>query len=797
MKRNYFMMASDSEDSCELQPATKKSVAPQNSFGTFNGCLTTAPFGIANNSNKTNNKNSIENINFVSSKKNLQQWLRLQEIYNRIQDSEEDEDNTELYITYGDRLCDVFKFTEAFCAYGQALVNSKPSNNQEINHEFLIHFTQVVIKLITKVQIQHQEQQQPRQNLEPAPNSKTDFYIIKAGEPSFDPLSCPFCYGVLIDPVTLPCGHSFCRNHVINSSNPSLCFKCKTPWRRQEPRLICTPSGNLERQQSKPEDDLKMISTNTIVNTLVHKYWSSDLKISDIRTKANKMYSTNQLSNALELYNEAFGLDPTDHLVLGNRSITHLKMGHVKAALEDAETAVRLRPDWAKGHLRKASAHRLLGNHSEAFKAFYNCLTLENGQSRPVKLELAKEMFQLLKTAAARVSCPDSDSDSMASSDSSGTSLSDMGTFRRSNLPECLVELGNFLDKKYGGDSLFEGESNTTKGKWLLVTEESHKMSCRAQNQKVESSDYECPLCMRLLWNPITTPCGHTFCKICLDRVLDHNTTCPMCKSATLKTYLSDRKETYSTEFVEYVMKKFLLPEYEERKKIHENEMQKLAGQTDIIGSYDVPIFVCTLSFPNISCPLHVFEPRYRLMIRRCMEVGTREFGMCMHVNDGKPFSDYGTMLEIRDIQFFDDGRSIVDTMGSKRFKVLNRSILDGYNTAQIEFLEDDPIPEDQIEELKKLHDETLQQAVDWFEGSATSIRSGIIANYGSLPEKEYNYWTTPNGPTWSWWLLNIIPVDPALKVQLLSSTSLKKRLENLRRILKILFKAGNRKPNN
>ena len=102
-----------------------------------------------------------------------------------------------LISAYGDRLCDVFKFSEAFCAYGQALVNSKPSN-QELNHEFLIHFTQVVIKLITKVQVQQQEHQQPRQNLEPAPNSKTDFYIIKAGEPSFDPLSCPFCYGVLI-----------------------------------------------------------------------------------------------------------------------------------------------------------------------------------------------------------------------------------------------------------------------------------------------------------------------------------------------------------------------------------------------------------------------------------------------------------------------------------------------------------------------------------------------------------------------------------------------------------------------
>ena len=29
-----------------------------------------------------------------------------------------------------------------------------------------------------------------------------------------------------------------------------------------------------------------------------------------------------------------------------------------------------------------------------------------------------------------------------------------------------------------------------------------------------------------------------------------------------------------------------------------------------------IPVFVCTMSFPNIPCPLHVFEPRYRLMIR-------------------------------------------------------------------------------------------------------------------------------------------------------------------------------------
>lgn len=47
----------------------------------------------------------------------------------------------------------------------------------------------------------------------------------------------------------------------------------------------------------------------------------------------------------------------------------------------------------------------------------------------------------------------------------------------------------------------------------------------------------------------------------------------------------------------------------------------------------NIPIFVCTMSFPGIPCPLHVFEPRYRLMIRRCQESGTRRFGMCIYEN--------------------------------------------------------------------------------------------------------------------------------------------------------------------
>lgn len=40
-----------------------------------------------------------------------------------------------------------------------------------------------------------------------------------------------------------------------------------------------------------------------------------------------------------------------------------------------------------------------------------------------------------------------------------------------------------------------------------------------------------------------------------------------------------------------------------------------------------LPIFVCNLIYPGIPCALHIFEPRYRLMTRRCVESGFSRFG--------------------------------------------------------------------------------------------------------------------------------------------------------------------------
>lgn len=101
----------------------------------------------------------------------------------------------------------------------------------------------------------------------------------------------------------------------------------------------------------------------------------------------------------------------------------------------------------------------------------------------------------------------------------------------------------------------------------------------------------------------------------------------------------------------------------------------------------DTPIFVCQLTFPGMPTMLHVFEPRYRLLLRRCLESPTPAFGMIMPPRPTQSGSgnDFGTMLEIRSVKMLLDGRSMVETWGTHRFRILERGTLDGYMVARVE----------------------------------------------------------------------------------------------------------------
>uniref|UniRef100_A0A8C4IZI6 LON peptidase N-terminal domain and ring finger 1 n=1 Tax=Dicentrarchus labrax TaxID=13489 RepID=A0A8C4IZI6_DICLA len=283
-----------------------------------------------------------------------------------------------------------------------------------------------------------------------------------------------------------------------------------------------------------------------------------------------------------------------------------------------------------------------------------------------------------------------------------------------------------------------------------------------------------------LFYEPVTTQCGHTFCKNCLERCLDHTPQCPLCKES-LKEYLACRKYMVTT-VLDTLIKQYLSQECAERTKTHVEETRELSDLTK-----NVPIFVCTMAYPTVPCPLHVFEPRYRLMIRRCMETGTRQFGMC--INDPqKGFVDYGCMLTIRSVHFLPDGRSVVDTIGGKRFRVLSRGMKDGYSTADIEHLEDTRVEDRQeLERLQELHDAVYEQARDWFQNLKIRFHNQILQHFGPMPEREADIQATPNGPACCWWLLAVLPIDPRYQLSVLSMTSLKERLVKIQQILTYL----------
>ncbi|KAL9940872.1 hypothetical protein V8E36_000360 [Tilletia maclaganii] len=90
-----------------------------------------------------------------------------------------------------------------------------------------------------------------------------------------------------------------------------------------------------------------------------------------------------------------------------------------------------------------------------------------------------------------------------------------------------------------------------------------------------------------------------------------------------------------------------------------------------------------------------------RLMVRRCLESGSSRSGMVMPARTSSPNApgmyEYGTMLEIRSVQMLPDGRSMIETVGSYRFRVHETDTLDGYSVGRVERREDAG-PEEEME---------------------------------------------------------------------------------------------------
>lgn len=305
-------------------------------------------------------------------------------------------------------------------------------------------------------------------------------------------------------------------------------------------------------------------------------------------------------------------------------------------------------------------------------------------------------------------------------------------------------------------------------------------------------SELDCHLCYSLILDPLTTSCGHTFCRQCVASVLYHSDLCPVCRRKLNMV----RSEPYTNKRIARLIDSLFPDQVAARR-------EAMDGEDAVSEENVIPLFVCTLSFPTVPTFLHIYERRYRHMMRRVMASGERKFGMVAYNRGNKPqgslgrapFLQYGTLLTVDRFELLPDGRSLVIGRGISRFKVTKSEIQDGYHVGRTERIDDVSVTEEENLEFMETSREVdaslgsedskdipldsistqqlFEMGVD-FVRNQLSLRAAwlhprVLMAYGDLP-------TDP--ALFPWWLANLLPVSEDEKYSLLATTSVRERLK-------------------
>lgn len=196
-----------------------------------------------------------------------------------------------------------------------------------------------------------------------------------------------------------------------------------------------------------------------------------------------------------------------------------------------------------------------------------------------------------------------------------------------------------------------------------------------------------------------------------------------------------------------------------------------------VLGIKHLPIFPLPLVLlPNELLPLHIFEPRYRQMLKD-VEADKNLFGIT-HFNPPESFIEkpetgtVGCVAEIREKQVLPDGRSNILTIGLIRYRLLGYvESGDPYLVGDVEFFED---AKQDSEILNPLSDEvfTLFKRI----AKAAHKLSGERGRFPDIPQTEPEQL--------SFLVTAAFNLEPELKYQMLETDSTIERLTRLREIL-------------
>jgi Lon protease-like protein len=127
-----------------------------------------------------------------------------------------------------------------------------------------------------------------------------------------------------------------------------------------------------------------------------------------------------------------------------------------------------------------------------------------------------------------------------------------------------------------------------------------------------------------------------------------------------------------------------------------------------------IPLFpLDTVLFPGAPLPLHIFEPRYKDMVRDCQSGGHDPvFGVVYARREG--LAVIGCVARIvRTLKLYPDGRQDILTHGEQRCEILALDESLPYLQAQVRLLDDDngPAPRSLREQAVAAHFELLERA--------------------------------------------------------------------------------------
>ena len=155
----------------------------------------------------------------------------------------------------------------------------------------------------------------------------------------------------------------------------------------------------------------------------------------------------------------------------------------------------------------------------------------------------------------------------------------------------------------------------------------------------------------------------------------------------------------------------------------------------------ELPLFPLpdVVLFPQEVLPLHIFESRYRIMLKTVLETDSR-FGVVRWDPTTKSMSDVGCCAEILKSHTSDDGRSNIITLGQQRFRILEIIREAPFVTAMVSWIEDEEVKNPK--ELKALSDSVLVALKD-----VVSLTSKLNDSETVLPDdlpdlpRELSFW--------------------------------------------------------